>query len=860
MKGIQWRRFLLLMTAVMLWWGCSPAEARENSSASCSESGLDTTNTKVDATIQFDEYAKGDYVRIRSDMTVTLPLHQWRLARNLTHSEDSREYRIAMHCLLRGSDNSEHNEEWRTQDPVVSFKGDKVHVDYESLAVITNYNEIQLGPWDIKRQGGKTWQVFLHPHALQKADWEHVDADLGGLHFNDRSGLASSSTEKELVWQHNPPTSIQLEVDLPWQRSWILSYSQSSWSTAGVAAWWVCASIVIALAALRTQRESRAGATGRPSDGPTQAVLQWAVLSGAVALMLILLNSQKPVSPHGYALVCIAAGLALILVARPWCASALVTDVPRTAKDAGATVAPASLAAQRRRQAHAVIGSASAVAAVGLLVALAPELFGLPPTLVSKGAPTVSSEIGYVLVGLATVWLWLAAMTAWAWRFGREGALLPAAWTARWDKAPVRCAAVVSALLAVVAAGLLAYLVWDSENQWKRVTWLTDQNTGAKHGQYVSHYLGGFAGTELTWVFSYSWVLTGVALLALLHIRARSPRPRSGRKREMPALGPEGPDLLLTAVVFAFTAGLQGASLAGNSAQYSLWLILNIASLFAVLTAGRRWSVLSELGPTFYVKRLSTKKRRRALMAKAHEYRSVNHQLELLDQGRVEGVTREQLEGQLHGLRRWLVGGCGQRNPPDHISVLETALAWGPDRHWWANAVHTARLAFCFGLPASAVLLYLKLRDPWDLLQLTSEPTGIPGVVASLIAYQVAWAAAGFVLGALWRLLPGRRSVVRAWSVTFAYAVPACLAVLLNRFTDVDFTILLFYSVLMLTILTLTSIWMDTSTFRKERQYWPSRFALLLSIYQLRGFSGQVAWLLAQVGAAAAIYHEVARG
>jgi hypothetical protein len=63
----------------------------------------------------------------------------------------------------------------------------------------------------------------------------------------------------------------------------------------------------------------------------------------------------------------------------------------------------------------------------------------------------------------------------------------------------------------------------------------------------------------------------------------------------------------------------------------------------------------------------------------------------------------------------------------------------------------------------------------------------------------------------------------------------------------------------MLTILTVTSIWMDTETFRGERQFWPSRFALLLSIYQLRGFSGQLAWILAQVAAAVGIWSELAR-
>src|SRR5262249_11701272 len=154
------------------------------------------------------------------------------------------------------------------------------------------------------------------------------------------------------------------------------------------------------------------------------------------------------------------------------------------------------------------------------------------------------------------------------------------------------------------------------------------------------------------------------------------------------------------------------------------------------------------------------------------------HQFQLLDQGRAGEVTGDQVEGRLRALRNWLVDGCGRKNPPDHLSVLDAALAWGPEGDWWTNGIHAARVAFCFGVPASGVLISLDMEDPLRVTGLAYEPTAIPDLVANLIAYQTAWAGAGFVLGALWRLLPGHHSPARAWSLAASYAVLPGLAAL----------------------------------------------------------------------------------
>ncbi|WP_046730508.1 DUF6185 family protein [Streptomyces humi] len=855
MRSVRWWRLLSLLVLTVVWWGCGSAEAHQIMHEDCQEKQLHGT---VDATIRFRQHGR-NFVEVSSDMTVEVPVREWSMANQLTFSENSAGYRKAMHCLLRGPDNELRKTEWRPSDPVATSNGDRVQVFYRSITWIRAHQDYRLGPWEIKRprNNGTKWEVYLRPTTLRNSRWS-VEAELGDLDF-EHYGQTSFVDRTTVTWTTKTPGGICpgkcIEVDLPWHRSFPLMWDQSIWKPAGIATWWVFASGVLALAARRARRPYGSPSVATPGpvrrigmfggeQGLAQPVLQWALLSVAVALTLLLfLHSPEPDNPGPQMLVCIAVGLTLILVARPWHRPA----TPRTQE-------PDDSAGRRRRQAYTVIGFATVVAAAGILVILDHGLFDLPAHLVfpKPEAPDALGTAGYVLAGLATVWLWLAAVSAWAWRFAREGGLVPAAWSRRWDERPVLCVTAVAALLALIAGGLLWSLLWATGNQWKRATWLIDGNSPAARGNYVGKNLANFSSTELTWIFAYSWFLAGIALLALLKLHFTAQRARVSSEMDYIPFGPDKPDLLLLAALFSLTVGMRGAKFASNNAQYGIWFVLNILSLFAVLAAGRRWSVLSRTGYLFHMHRPGANNRGE-LMEKVHQYRNLNHQLKLADQGRAGGVTYEELEEQLRGLRRWLVERCLKKSPPCSISILDVALAWGPETHWWHNARQGARLAFCFGIPASFILIYVESHDRYNGQQLPFEPTAVPNLVAGLITFQTAWAGAGFVLGALWRLLPGRHSTVRAWSLTFAYVMPAALAALFTRFVDSNPAMLLLYSLVMLFILTLTGLWMDTWTLKEERQYWPSRFALLVSIHRLRGMSGTVAYLLAQLVAVVAI-------
>ncbi|MFG3018621.1 DUF6185 family protein [Streptomyces sp. NPDC048254] len=854
MTGVRWWRLLSLAVLAVIWWGCGTAEALQINHDDCQEDRLNAST--VDAAIRFHQHGR-TFVEVFSNMTVEVPAREWRMANQLTFSEESTDYQKAMRCLLRGPNNTRLNKELRDSNPVVTASGDKVRVQYDSTIWINAHKDYWLGPWEIKKPSkkGEKWKVGLQPPTLQGAHWRSVKAQLDGLEFR-HYGQTSFASKAKVEWTNQRPRgcpdNVCIEVDLPWPRSLVLTWDQSFLKPAGIATWWVLASSVLVLAAHRARRPYASRAPGTPASsrrvrdfgggqGLAQPVLRWALLSGAVALALLLFirEREQAADPllRRHMLICIAAGLTLTLVAHPWHGGAS----SRVQKSGGSR-------SHRRRQAYAVIGFASVAAATGTLVILGHGLFHLPVGLVIEKphAPDLRGKLGYMLMGLTTVWLWLAAMVAWAWRFACEGGLVPARWTRKWDKRPVLWVTVVSALLGLVAGCLLWSLLWTAGNQWKRYTWLIDQHGSSARGNYLGGMLANFAFTELTWIFTYSWFLAGIALLALLKLHFTAQRAQVSHAMDYIPLGPDKPDLLLVAALFSLTAGMRGAAFASNNAQWGIWFVLNILCLFAVLAAGRRWSVLSRTGHLFHMHRPGANKQSE-LMEKAHQYRNLNHQLKLADQGHANGVTCEQLEEQLRGLRRWLVERCLKKNPPSQISILDVALAWGPETHWWPNALRAARLAFCFGVPASITLLYLESNNLYNGQQLRLEPTAVPSLFAGFITFQAAWAGAGFVLGALWRLLPGRQSAVRAWSLTFAYAMPAALAGLFTKFSDSNPTMLLLYSIVMLSILTLTGLWMDTSTLRDERLYWPSGFALLVSIHRLRGLSGQFAYLLAQL-------------
>ena len=64
-------------------------------------------------------------------------------------------------------------------------------------------------------------------------------------------------------------------------------------------------------------------------------------------------------------------------------------------------------------------------------------------------------------------------------------------------------------------------------------------------------------------------------------------------------------------------------------------------------------------------------------------------------------------------------------------------------------------------------------------------------------------------------------------------------------------------TLLTLLVLTLTGVAMDIDTFRGEKRYWPTKASLLLSVYQWRTASVQMAFLGGQLVALVTIWQQM---
>ncbi|WP_445518272.1 DUF6185 family protein [Streptomyces sp. NEAU-174] len=862
MAANRWRCWQALLIVMVAWWGLWPTEA----GAAAAPDGCKVAEAgtpEVEAAIRFFHHRE-TFVRAQTTTTITVQ-RSWPLAtKGLTLGEKSNLYQRAMRCLLRGEKKPKptakpfRKDEWRLHSPeVTTAREHGVTVRYKAFALITHPRETRVGPWRINvTKPHKPWKVTFDQHilgrALATAHWKQVGVQLDGLQASDVDSEAAYTGKGTWVW--DKPSDVRVDLFPPWHAAFALeNRGKSTLSTLGVVLWWVCGSAALALAVLRpAPRPSslpmppgrlwapwRVAAVSEGSKGGlARTALWWAGLSAALGLALAVLPSETEKFSPWQTIAGIGAGLVLILAARPW--------LPDRSTDTSKSPT-GELSRRGRVLTRNVFVLSLGLTVVGLVGILAFGAMPLPEEL----APLDGRIASLMLLQLAMVWLWLIAMTAWAWRFARDGGLVRTSWTAAWDTATLRFMAASVAVLAVVAMVMLYAYRWSTDLNWQRANWLMEHDGSDRaHDQNLHNNLAAFGSIGLFWAYTQTWVLTSIALVALLNSRA------SAAQSEQVSLGPSHNDMRLTAVVFALVVATRAQLFAGSSLLLAAWLLLNIAALYAVRAAGRRWSVLCQAGGDFLTEALGTAQGRRNMLEKAHQYRNLHQRLRFVDQGHTEqDTTREALEDRLRRLRRWRPPGYKRNFLPDQVSVVDVALSWGPHDKWWDNALHSARIAFLFGIPASAAIIWAKhLKDPKQLMLTSANTTGLLDIAAGFLTWQITWAGVGLALGALWRVLPGHRGPMRALSLTIAYAIPIGLGTLVNLITDTELGNAVLSISLMLIVLTLTSIWMDMATFSGERQLWPTRLSLLLSIYQIRTLSVHAAFLIAQFAGAATIW------
>ncbi|MEU3354454.1 DUF6185 family protein [Streptomyces sp. NPDC037389] len=836
---------MVLLAGLVCWaagWPAWAHAAEAPRADDCHTAQLADAHTQVDLRLANHAHSVPE---AKGLMTVQVPA-SWPYADDLLLSEDSADYRRAMRCLLRDPRSMKRPEEWRPHSPQVKAGASRVEVRYETLFFFNSGGPFHVGPWGVGVHSKKWDLELIAPPALKGAHWDRVQIDPGGLGASKVAPMPSGESNGRMVWtglgaSAGPRPMVSVQMVPPWQRGWAASDTTATLLVAnavGVTTWWLGTSVVIVLAALRARRQPAGPElTGLERNSGT-TLWQWGVLKAVLGVMVLLLYKvilavvdvpalKRPDWIGDSVLIGLLAGWLFVVTARP------------------------------RRS---FVVASSVVASAAGLVAMAPSLFGLPTQLADVEGRTDSAGFA-VLVALAAAvqWLWLAGFVLWGWTLVHKGGLL------RPEAVPWRLRR-LGPVLVVVVALFVMWAVWFDEHKWQRTTWLMDRGAGGYHSVHVAALVYDavhYAAQVPLWYYAHVWVLTGLAIVALLRARDLAPA--------VPYASPGPLDRLLLAVFFAVVVVWRQGSYAGVQAFTPLWFVLGIAALYGLLAVGGRRSVLAQHfegcgdGSPQLCETITEAERSR-LIARARRFRELTVALRAGDQGGADAALRRHaLEKELSGLHRWrpnhdIGGGAARPLLPSHITVVDVALSWGPHAKWWDNARHAAVLAAGYGLPGSALLVWLFYGPEEQWMRWGMYFFGAPDLLWRFVYWELVWAGAGLVLGALWRLLPGRRGPARALSLTLAYTLLIGLGVLGSLIADQDFGNVAVAVSLMLLVLTLTSLAMDADTFRSERRFWPNRVGLLLSIYQIRGFSAQVAYVLMQLVAVLTILRFFAQG
>ncbi|MER6112574.1 DUF6185 family protein [Streptomyces hirsutus] len=828
---------------VWIWLGGTGGAADDE----CSSPQLKTA--RVSASVRF-KHAGEDYTKAESRFTVQVP-KSWDRAGDLLLNGDTERYRTGMRCLLRSPDApyQYRDTEGRTRAPQVTVQKKWITVDYRVMTWVVDLRDRDFGPWRIT-EGNRLWTLrLMRPPALDHAWWKEITVDLGGRAARNVSSTPTTGSTTELTWSRakagGKPPEVSVVLQPPATKA-----AAARWS----GAWFVydplvslpyqVAILAMLLAAVHALKRSPVSSPRNEAEdrtvrnlglvgwlGFTITMVQWFddALLGHFGNQgtALLWTDQHRTAVH--LMLTLLTGLALCVVGKP-------------SRTAAAIVLVAT-------------GYVTAVAFV-------PEWFALPSnwrldweTWETWWFREAGGMYAFACACACVVFVWLVGLTSSLVRLWRSSnATAPGSSRGTFPVA-------VLGVFAVVALALPAVSVWTAQNLWEHQSWLSRRNADEAYGLWhvaaLFNEVRWFPSDWLDWFhgFTFWWWTPSLALVAVL--RARNAAAAS------PAVLPSTPEKRALKVLFVFGVSPVVGWYAGVPLAVAPLLALWLA-LTGLLAYGTRRAVLyRELVPGIRLHHVARESDRQRLLKSARRHRELHAQLRRLEQGQEEG-ERLGLEGELDQLHRlphpsppaglpntWI------RLPPS-VGPVELALAWGPRATWWGNACRAAWFAALFGVPASGVLLWADhIRGPlW--VDKFMQRLGFADVPLFVINLEIFWAAAGFTLGALWRILPGRRGPARALGLSLVYAVPLLVHWIGTELVGQPFGTWGLDVSLTLLVLTLTGVAMDIDTFKqREGHYWPTKAGLLLSVYQWRTASVQAAFLVGQIVALVTIWQQL---
>ncbi|MFJ4467291.1 DUF6185 family protein [Streptomyces sp. NPDC089424] len=854
---------LIAMLVGLMTLGATGASASPTDSHgpvdSCWSQELKTAVAEASLRLEHDNRT---YTKVISELTVRIPM-SWELADGILLSPDSDRYRRAMRCLARGSfDGMETNwTEWRSGEPVVTplqeppatTDGSARHVEVRMRAYgwIDQRGEARMGPWTV-HVGKATWLVRLTPpDSLQGASWRRVSVDPG------QPGAVSAKPEatvgrdgRRLTWfLHRSAPTAEVRIAPAWPRAIAAQGDSPPFSTineAGILLW----SLALVVALWHTlQRMPRTYAPHSAEERTRNNLRNWSwVLLGVVTVVQgrnLYLGAtgafqddeqwaqQASHAPWAW-LTAAVAGSLMLLFARPSSWRILVTG--------------------------------ALLNVVALVPALWPGVVGLrPQEFVRPPNPSDGTLAVVICATVCSLALLVIGSVAALRRLAVDGGL----WSPR--RTESKLAPLLTGTLTVIAILIVCYGA-AAERDWDRASWLSPHidpgrwvpgsgsaafewafGYGSWHRAELRSNLLWFTHNTQNWWCAMLWIPSGLAILAVLRARVERNVDVALANR-----GPAGVDRRLLILLFPVMVALNIGEYSANSALTWVWFFVYVFALAGTLRLVSGRAVGDHLLPLSCepLNKTLCVADRPGLLDRSRTYRELQARMVRLDRGQADDGNgrRRDLENRSSGLHRWRSSTGDRDRLPGDISVVDAAMALGPGRTWWENGVTAARLTQPVALPLTAGLVWAHQLRGESLTSTLHDRLGLPDVLLQFILWQIGYAAAGLVLGALWHQLPGRRGPTKAFVLTLAYSFPAGLFAFGNWVLGEEQAGLAIAMVAMLLILTLTSILMDLETFRSERLYWRSRFELLISVYRMRFFSIQLAWILAQAAAVVTIW------
>jgi Family of unknown function (DUF6185) len=813
----------VLVVAVACWWAISTmtGTAWAAQAQNCQTEALDTAEVSVGLEVHMRRF--DDWVAM-STITIDVP-RTWPLAEQLLWEDREEDYLGAMHCLL-----GEYEADERHHRPMVVADGDSVTVTDVVRMRISDVKR-RLGFWDVNLSS-RPWRFMLNPDpdgipdALREADWTSVTV-LSGIpvaEIGDSDPPPRRDRTGRLTWESaTGPPSVDVELNPP------RSMALAAWL--GTEPHWVIANGMYALADLIVYVPATVIAWRlRRRAGRRSGV-------GRAATWLLRIVTALAAA-YGLIFVWSAVTQWVWWVGREQLGDTLAIWESVSWIFVLTVVAWFVWAPQLQRAKRGVlVAIGAAISALGLLAGFLmirgeDEIWG----------PSATRPLGVdvlpILVGSVAGLLLIAAYAGAVVRVWRAGG---------WTLTPtVRNLGLVllglGTLLAVISPVQYAayYLAWEDV-----VRWLSDGIGLWEEAVHYPRWMIELATIPL-------WMLAALAVLGLLHQRVLAGFPMAVSDR------------CLAVFLFVLVAVWWPDWYAGLYVPLAALLTYGVLLLFLFLWRSRTVSALISGHPK---PGAGDKRRAQAtLVERALRYSQLEAQGKRLEtrwssgdaELTVEGYHHEQSELRSRMAESQTSAGL---QGSAFLTPVDVYLASGPKATPWGNGIAAAESALIPSLLATAYMLVVAWRHGTGLETLNGwfGPTQL--IMLNTTMEFLFWLGIAFVLGFLWRELPGARGYAKPWLLIAAYSVGAAghyvlLRVLQQSPPEGQVTRIM----LMVLFLTIVAVLVDLRALDALRDAWSARLGPLVAIYRVGAVSTTVAFLLAQAVAAFGLWQQLRSG